>query len=82
MNNNININNKNDLNDSKYMTFPYHCNLCNHYPIIKVLHYSSDFDVILCQNCHKMLSTNHKNEFLKIETKQELNGLKFLINKK
>ena len=89
--NNINnINNINNLNNEKnninlnnqiYMVFPYNCNLCNQYPIIKVLYYCLVCGIPLCQECEEKLGINHRHSILKIQTKEQFDDLNTKINR-
>ena len=80
--NNIrNINNNNiNLNEQTYMVFPYNCNLCNEYPIVKVLYYCLVCGIPLCQKCEEKLGINHRHSILKVQTKQQYDDLNLKIN--
>ena len=82
--NNLNyINNGNrniNLNNQTYMVFPYYCNLCNQYPIVKVLFYCLVCGIPLCQECEEKLGINHRHSILKVQTKQQYDDLQIKIN--
>ena len=82
--NNLNyINNGNrniNLNNQTYMVFPYYCNLCNQYPIVKVLYYCLVCGIPLCQECEEKLGINHRHSILKVQTKQQYDDLQIKIN--
>ena len=80
--NNIrNINNNNiNLNEQTYMVFPYNCNLCNEYPIVKVLYYCLVCGIPLCQKCEEKLGINHRHSILKVQTKEQYDDLNLKIN--
>ena len=57
------------------MVFPYTCNLCNEYPIVRVLYYCPICAIPLCQKCEEKLGINHRHSILKIQTKQQFEDL-------
>ena len=92
--NNINnfniINNINDINDinsnnniisnQKYIVFPFNCNLCNQYPIVKVLYYCPVCALPFCEKCEEKLGINHRHSILKVQTNEQYNDLNLKIN--
>ena len=81
LNNNINNNKLNlNLNNQSYMVFPYNCNLCNEYPIVKVFYYCPVCSIPLCQKCEEKLGINHRHSILKIQTKEQFDDLNSKIN--
>ena len=83
--NNINVNNKKeginfDINNQTYMVFPYNCNLCNQFPIVKVLYYCLVCGIPLCQECEEKLGINHRHPILKVQSKQQFDDLQMKIN--
>ena len=83
--NNINVNNKKeginfDINSQTYMVFPYNCNLCNQFPIVKVLYYCLVCGIPLCQECEEKLGINHRHPILKVQSKQQFDDLQMKIN--
>ena len=84
-----NINNQNDLNNNNLnlnlknqscMVFPYNCNLCNEYPIVKVFYYCPVCCIPLCQKCEEKLGINHRHSILKVQTKEQFDDLNSKIN--
>ena len=61
------------------MVFPYNCNLCNQYPIVKVLYYCLVCGIPLCQDCEEKLGINHRHSILKIQTKEQFDDLNMKI---
>lgn len=83
--NNINANNKKeninlDINSQTYIVFPYNCNLCNQFPIVKVLYYCLVCGIPLCQECEEKLGINHRHPILKVQSKQQFDDLQLKIN--
>ena len=83
--NNINTNNKKenihfDINSQTYIVFPYNCNLCNQFPIVKVLYYCLVCGIPLCQECEEKLGINHRHPILKVQSKQQYDDLQMKIN--
>ena len=81
--NNININNNmnnNNLISQTYMVFPLSCNLCNQYPIVKVLYYCLVCNIPLCEECEDKLGINHRHSILKVQTNQQFEDLNLRIN--
>ena len=80
--NNINNNNNKNINlkNQTYMVFPYNCNLCNQYPIIKVLYYCLVCSIPLCEDCEEKLGINHRHSILKVQTKEQFDDLNSKIN--
>jgi len=79
--NNINNNiNNNNLGSQTYMVFPYNCNLCNQYPIVKVLYYCPVCNIPLCEECEEKLGINHRHSILKVQTNQQFDDLNLKIN--
>ena len=62
------------------MVFPYNCNLCNQYPIIKVLYYCLVCSIPLCEDCEEKLGINHRHSILKVQTKEQFDDLNSKIN--
>ena len=81
MNNINNQNNSVNLNNQTYMVFPYNCNLCNQYPIVKALYYCLVCGIPLCQECEEKLGINHRHSILKVQTKQQYDDLEMKINR-
>ena len=81
LNNNVNNNKLNlNLNNQSYMVFPFNCNLCNEYPIVKVFYYCPVCCIPLCQKCEEKLGINHRHSILKIQTKEQFDDLNSKIN--
>ena len=81
INNNLNNNNLNlNINKQMQMVFPYNCNLCNEYPIVKVFYYCPVCCIPLCQKCEEKLGINHRHSILKIQTQQQFDDLNSKIN--
>ena len=80
--NNINNNDNKNINSKNqtYMVFPYNCNLCNQYPIIKVLYYCLVCSIPLCEDCEEKLGINHRHSILKVQTKEQFDDLNSKIN--
>ena len=79
--NNINNNiSNNNLGSQTYMVFPYNCNLCNQYPIVKVLYYCPVCNIPLCEECEEKLGINHRHSILKVQTNQQFDDLHLKIN--
>ena len=78
--NNINNNmNNNNLSSQTYMVFPLSCNLCNQYPIVKVLYYCLVCNIPLCEECEDKLGINHRHSIIKVQTNQQFEDLNFRI---
>jgi len=67
-------NDKNDSNNNNIAkeTFKCTCKRCEEYPIINVLYYCPECDLILCEKCAKKME-EHEHELLKAETNEEYN---------
>ena len=76
INNNMNNNN---LSSQTYMVFPLSCNLCNQYPIVKVLYYCLVCNIPLCEECEDKLGINHRHSILKVQTNQQFEDLNLRI---
>ena len=65
---------KNDSNDNTNVkeTFKCTCKRCEEFPIINVLYYCSECDLILCAKCAKKME-DHEHELLKVESNDEYN---------
>ena len=80
LNNNINNINENSIvNNQTFMVFPYNCNLCNKYPIAKVLYYCLVCGIPLCDECEDKLGINHRHSILKVQTNEQYDDLNLKI---
>ena len=79
--NNINdINSNNTVSNRTCMVFPFNCNLCNQYPIVKVLYYCPVCALPFCEKCEEKLGINHRHSILKIQTNEQYDDLNLKIN--
>ena len=78
--NDINGNNNNIISNQTCMVFPYNCNLCGLYPIVKVLYYCPICALPLCEKCEEKLGVNHRHSILKVQTNQQYDDLNLKIN--
>ena len=78
--NDINSNNNNKISNQKYMVFPFNCNLCNQYPIVKVLYYCPVCALPFCEKCEEKLGINHRHSILKVQTNEQYDDLNLKIN--
>ena len=76
---NIN-NNQNDKNAyheigksmlSPMVSFPCHCNMCQKYPLIRIMFYCYDCKLNLCEDCEKYLGYNHRHCYYIIRNKDQ-----------
>ena len=79
-NDNFNDNANVNLNQT-YLVFNLNCDLCNKFPIIKVLYYCPTCSIYICPECEKKPDINHRHSILKIQTKQQFDDLNEKINK-
>ena len=77
--NNINnINNENNFNNeiiksvlSPVASFPSYCNMCQKFPIKRVMYYCNDCKLNLCEDCEKYLGYNHRHCYYIIRNKNQ-----------
>jgi hypothetical protein len=78
--NDINSNNNNTISNRTCMVFPFNCNLCNQYPIVKVLYYCPVCALPFCEKCEEKLGINHRHSILKVQTNEQYDDLNLKIN--
>ena len=80
INNINNINNKNNIifkNDivksvlPPMASFPTYCNICQKFPIVKIMYYCNNCHLNLCEDCEKNLGYNHRHCYYKIRNKEQ-----------
>ena len=52
-------------------SFPSHCNICQKFPIVKVMYFCIDCHLNLCEDCEKNLGYNHRHSYYKIRNKDQ-----------
>ena len=63
--------------------FPSYCNICQKFPIVKVMYFCFDCQLNLCEECEKNLGYNHMHCYYKIRNKQQYQEmLKMEVQKK
>ena len=69
-----NNNFKNDLAKSVFLpaiSFPTHCNICQKFPIMRIMYFCNECQLFLCEECEKKLGYNHRHCYYKIRNKQQ-----------
>ena len=51
--------------------FTSYCNICQKFPIVKVMYYCIDCQLYLCEDCEKNLGYNHRHCYYKIRNKEQ-----------
>ena len=51
--------------------FPSYCNICQKFPIVKVMYFCIDCHLNLCEDCEKNLGYNHRHCYYKIRNKEQ-----------
>ena len=69
-------NNKNDHEIGKsvlspIVSFPCHCNMCQKFPLIRIMYYCSDCKLNLCEDCERFLGYNHRHCYFIIRNKDQ-----------
>ena len=63
--------------------FPSYCNICQKFPIVKVMYFCIDCQLNLCEDCEKNLGYNHRHCYYKIRNKEQYQEmLKMEVKKK
>lgn len=63
-------------------SFPSYCNICQKFPIVKVMYFCIDCQLFLCEDCEKNLGYNHRHSYYKIRNKQQYQEILNLEAKK
>ena len=53
------------------ISFPSYCNICQKFPIVKVMFFCLDCQLNLCEDCEKNLGYNHRHCYYKIRNKEQ-----------
>ena len=51
--------------------FPSYCNICQKFPIVKIMYFCIDCHLNLCEDCEKNLGYNHRHCYYKIRNKEQ-----------
>ena len=54
------------------VSFPVNCNICQKFPVTKVLYYCHKCSLYLCQDCEQKVGYNHRHCYYKINKKYKL----------
>jgi len=63
-------------------SFPSYCNICQKFPIVKIMYYCNQCQLYLCEDCEKNLGYNHRHCYYKIRNKQQYHEIINMDNKK
>ena len=69
-----NNNFRNDIAKSVFLptiSFPSHCNICQKFPIMRIMYFCNECQLFLCDDCEKKLGYNHRHCYYKIRNKQQ-----------
>ena len=69
-----NNNFRNDIAKSVFLptiSFPTHCNICQKFPIMRIMYFCNECKLFLCEDCEKKLGYNHRHCYYKIRNKQQ-----------
>ena len=69
-----NNNFRNDIAKSVFLptiSFPTHCNICQKFPIMRIMYFCNECQLFLCEECEKKLGYNHRHCYYKIRNKQQ-----------
>ena len=53
------------------ISFPSFCNMCQKFPITKIMYYCTNCDMNLCEECEKIFGVNHRHTYYKIRNKEQ-----------
>ena len=73
-NNNNDIISNNEIVKSvlpNMVTFPIYCNMCQKFPIIKIMYYCKSCKLNFCEDCEKTLGYGHRHCYYKIRNKDQ-----------
>ena len=62
--------------------FPSYCNICQKFPIVKVMYFCIDCQLYLCEDCEKNLGYNHRHCYYKIRNKEQYQEMLKMETKK
>ena len=74
VNHHKNNNFRNDIAKSVFLptiSFPSHCNICQKFPIMRIMYFCNECKLFLCEDCEKKLGYNHRHCYYKIRNKQQ-----------
>ena len=63
-------------------SFPTYCNVCQKFPLVKVLYFCLNCQLFLCENCEKNLGYNHRHCYYKIRNKEQYQEILKFENQK
>ena len=63
-------------------SFPSYCNICQKFPIVKVLYFCLNCQLFLCEDCEKNLGYNHRHCYYKIRNKEQYQEILAFENQK
>ena len=52
-------------------SFPSYCNMCQKFPIIKIMYYCDECKLYFCEDCEKSLGYHHRHCYYKIRNKEQ-----------
>ena len=62
--------------------FPSYCNICQKFPIVRVMYFCIDCQLYLCEDCEKNLGYNHRHCYYKIRNKEQYQEMLKMETKK
>ena len=63
-------------------SFPTYCNVCQKFPLVKVLYFCLNCQLFLCEDCEKNLGYNHRHCYYKIRNKEQYQEILKFENQK
>ena len=63
-------------------SFPTYCNVCQKFPLVKVLYFCLNCQLFLCEVCEKNLGYNHRHCYYKIRNKEQYQEILKFENQK